>query len=188
MHFNYLLANTYFPSILFDITRRANFLLLPVNCACIFMNLLVNPLFSVMIMPSLLPFCPCYYENMPIGTRYYIANTLDRDKFNISVNSVHIVDAMPPQTSSDFELQLQNAVHDLDELGHDLGTDVFFLYSDANLPGSKHPESIHPRHIRDDLEKEGFKWFVLLSTPCSFTRTLYFRPGKSVHDRWLLII
>ena len=73
---------------------------------------------------------------------------------------------MPPQTSSDFELQLQNAVHDLDELGHDLGTDVFFLYSEANLPNSNNPESIHPRHVRDDLEKEGFKWFV--STLCSF--------------------
>ena len=85
---------------------------------------------------------------------------------------------MPPQTSSDFELQLQNAMHDLDELGHDLGTDIFFLYSDANLPDVTNPEALHPRQMRDDLEKEGFKWFVFKPSVFHFSLCSLLKKGN----------
>ena len=69
---------------------------------------------------------------------------------------------MPPQNSSDYELQIQQAVQDLDDLGRDLGTDVFFLYCDADFPDGANTTGVHPSKIKKDLEKEGFKWFVYI--------------------------
>jgi len=71
---------------------------------------------------------------------------------------------MPPQNSSDYELQIQQAVQDLDDLGRDLGTDVFFLYCDADFPDGANTTGVHPSKIKKDLEKEGFKWFVYIIT------------------------
>ena len=71
---------------------------------------------------------------------------------------------MPPQNSSDYDLQMQQTAHDLDELGCDLVTDVFFLYCDADFPDGANATGMHPYKMREDLEKEGFKWFVYIIT------------------------
>ena len=67
--------------------------------------------------------------------------------------------AMPPDSSSDYNLQLKNAVRSLGDLQNDLNTDTFMLYCPANMPAKSEEDSVvHPAKIRDDLEMKGIKW------------------------------
>ncbi len=65
--------------------------------------------------------------------------------------------SMLPQSSTDYDLQLQNAVRELDSLGKDLGTDTFFLYCSANVP-AEGQNCVSPKQVMKDLHNEGLKW------------------------------
>ena len=67
---------------------------------------------------------------------------------------------MPPQSSTDYDLQLQNAVRELQDLQEDMLCDVFFLFCEKNIPlqGDSN-RLIDPKRIKDDLEtKHSFSW------------------------------
>ena len=60
---------------------------------------------------------------------------------------------MPPQSSSDYDLQLQKTLHDLQQLGKHVSNDIMLIFSEHDLDAS-----ISPRTIKRDLENVGFKW------------------------------
>lgn len=66
---------------------------------------------------------------------------------------------MPPQSNSDYSMQLTSTVQQLDELRDDLSSDIFLLYSEDDVPvESNTHKAVHPRQLKDDLEKHDFKW------------------------------
>ena len=72
----------------------------------------------------------------------------------------YIAGAMPPQSSTDYDLQLQNTVRELQDLQEDMLCDVFFLFCEKNIPLQTDSDRlIDPKRIKDDLEtKHSFSW------------------------------
>ena len=67
---------------------------------------------------------------------------------------------MPPDSSSDFDIQLGNTVRELDDLYDDMEYDVFFIFHWNNLPGQDQgeEEQVSLHKIRDDLCAKYIKW------------------------------
>ena len=67
---------------------------------------------------------------------------------------------MPPDSTTEYDLHLQNAVRDMEDLKDDLSSDAFFLFCPANVPSEEEMDNIvHPKTIKEDLEKKHFKWY-----------------------------
>jgi hypothetical protein len=67
---------------------------------------------------------------------------------------------MPPQSSADYNLQLDNAMRDLDSLQNDTHSDCSFIYCAKDAKNENDPSVIHPKKILADLEKQNIKWCV----------------------------
>ena len=67
---------------------------------------------------------------------------------------------MPPQSGTDYALQLENVVRDLDDLEGVIGTDLFFMYCEGDLPDGGE-QVVDIRTVKADLDKRGYKWWVL---------------------------
>ena len=67
---------------------------------------------------------------------------------------------MPPQSTGDYDLQLENTVNDLQSMEKDIGFDLFFLQCASDIPKVMDGEVIHPRKIHDQLSNSGFKTYV----------------------------
>ena len=80
---------------------------------------------------------------------------------------------MPPDSSSDFDLQLDNTVREMDDLFDDMKTDLFFVYHKNNLQwqssggqssggqssgGQRWEQQVDLLKIRSDLEAVEFTW------------------------------
>ena len=65
---------------------------------------------------------------------------------------------MPPTSNTDYTLQMETAMQQLDGLEHDLASDVFFVYCEKDLPQEiASDRAVHPSRIKDDLAKVGIK-------------------------------
>ena len=67
---------------------------------------------------------------------------------------------MPPDSGAEFDIHLAESVRALEDLRSSSSTDIFISYCTANLPGSPDDDKLHPRTVRDDLKKAGYKWYV----------------------------
>ncbi|XP_013415785.1 uncharacterized protein LOC106177527 isoform X2 [Lingula anatina] len=66
---------------------------------------------------------------------------------------------MPPESSSDYDLQLVQTVRGLTDLRKDLTADIFISYCVADLP-EKNESRVSPKDICRDLEDSGYRcWF-----------------------------
>ena len=78
----------------------------------------------------------------------------------MSNSCVNVSGRIPPQSATEYSLQLDHAVNDLGDLTDDLQTDVFLLYCTKNVP--KHQmskEALHPERLRRDLERKSVTWY-----------------------------
>ena len=67
---------------------------------------------------------------------------------------------MPPQSSADYDLQLQTAMRDLSSLEGDMGTDAAMLYCHKDVPAEGNTSFISPHKIAADLHAKGLRWWV----------------------------
>ncbi|KAK2167471.1 hypothetical protein LSH36_27g04002 [Paralvinella palmiformis] len=74
---------------------------------------------------------------------------------------------IPPNSGGDFEIQMQNAVRDLTDLEETVRADVFFLLSKQNVPSLDDKDTVHPKQIKDDLEKHNISWCISFSLSTS---------------------
>ncbi|ELT89642.1 hypothetical protein CAPTEDRAFT_187033 [Capitella teleta] len=75
----------------------------------------------------------------------------------LSISDVQ--NTMPPQSSADYNLQLENAMRDLDSLQEDIMYDCSIIYCMKDALDD--PERIHPKRIVDDLQTEGIRcWYA----------------------------
>ncbi|XP_064626432.1 uncharacterized protein LOC135487048 [Lineus longissimus] len=66
---------------------------------------------------------------------------------------------MPPEASEDYEVHMNNMVHDLEDLQNQLPFDTCILYCKADVP-QEGADAVHPRQVKNDLEKKGFNvWY-----------------------------
>ena len=66
---------------------------------------------------------------------------------------------MPPESSAEFDIHLNQSVGMLADLSTSLTVDVFLSYCDDNVPGLYEVDrKVHPRRVQLDLEKAGFSW------------------------------
>ena len=65
---------------------------------------------------------------------------------------------MPPQSGNDYALQLDNVVHELGDLEEDIGTDLFLMFCDKDLPETAGSDVVDIRQVKADLEKHKYKW------------------------------
>lgn len=71
---------------------------------------------------------------------------------------------MPPQSSADYDLQLENTMRDLSQLREDMAFDVAFVFCTEDAPEEEVASHVHPCKIMQDLCSRGFKWLVLCPT------------------------
>ena len=94
--------------------------------------------------------------------RYFChAGRLPGSHFEKPLLSSHVfAGAMPPQSSTDYDLQLQNTVRELQDLQEDILCDAFFLFSEKNVPSNgSNRQIVDPKRIKEDLEqKHSFNW------------------------------
>jgi len=65
---------------------------------------------------------------------------------------------MPPDSSTDFDMQLERSLQDLNALRADMTHDVFMVYCAANIPDiGEDDKKVAPRTIYSDLKKAGLK-------------------------------
>ena len=68
---------------------------------------------------------------------------------------------MLPQSTLDYDVQLQRDMFDLDSLVDQPTNDLCFLYCDANLPASGLGDKvIHPHRVCQDLTADGYRWYA----------------------------
>ncbi len=70
---------------------------------------------------------------------------------------------MPPDDSNEFEMHLEQSVHNLQTLRNDLSTDVFISYCVDDVPctPAEQERKVHPRQVMDALVQDGYTWSVL---------------------------
>jgi hypothetical protein len=65
---------------------------------------------------------------------------------------------LPPDSGTDFDMQLERSLQDLKSLRADLTYDVFMIYCEENIPNiGEEDKKVAPRTISDDLKKAGLK-------------------------------
>ena len=64
---------------------------------------------------------------------------------------------MPPDSGVDFDMHLERNIRDLRDLQSDMVVDIFMVYCVENIPDFNKDDAVHPRTIKDDLEKAGLK-------------------------------
>eukprot|EP00918_Siedleckia_nematoides_P023680 GHVU01051177.1.p1 GENE.GHVU01051177.1~~GHVU01051177.1.p1 ORF type:complete len:101 (-),score=18.15 GHVU01051177.1:427-729(-) len=82
---------------------------------------------------------------------------LQCDKYfhTLTLTELHAI--MPPDSSADFDIHLQRSLRDLSDLGSNIATDIFIVYSAANIPKSNKDKVVAPEQIANDLQQKGFK-------------------------------
>ena len=65
---------------------------------------------------------------------------------------------MPPDSGAEFDIHLAESVRALQDLRSSSSTDIFISYCTANLPVNPDDDVLHPKTVRDDLNKAGYKW------------------------------
>lgn len=66
---------------------------------------------------------------------------------------------MPTDSSEEFDANLAESMHALEDLRSNLSKDVFISYCTANVPsGDDLEKCVHPKNVKQDLKKAGFKW------------------------------
>ncbi|KAL5004316.1 hypothetical protein ScPMuIL_017772 [Solemya velum] len=81
-------------------------------------------------------------------------------KYFHTISMVDLLAVMPPDSHSDYDIHLIQAVRGLKDLRKDMTTDIFISYSCGDIPdGNK--KMLHPVTIWTDLETAGYKcWFA----------------------------
>ncbi len=130
---------------------------------------LMTESFNGVIYDFLFP-CPDCYEQgaIDIGNSMYSSSLVRRATQLKAVflqcrNYFHVIPLtelharMPPDTIENYDLQLKHSVRDLKLLKQEMKYDIVIIYSIKDTQDAK---ILHPRQIKQDLEKEGYKvWF-----------------------------
>ncbi|XP_077989757.1 uncharacterized protein LOC144444214 [Glandiceps talaboti] len=75
--------------------------------------------------------------------------------------SLHEIQAvMPPDSTSNFDVHLENTMRDLEGIRISMTSDVFMLYCHDNLSPVGNKDAVDIRTIKDDLEKEGYSCWL----------------------------
>ena len=73
------------------------------------------------------------------------------------------LDAVLPQSTLEYNVQLQRGMSDLASYKEELAYDLFFMYCQSDLPLEGQNESkIHPYQVYQDQKKNGYKWYLQL--------------------------
>ncbi|XP_070533769.1 uncharacterized protein [Ptychodera flava] len=74
--------------------------------------------------------------------------------------SLHELQAvMPPDSSSNFDVHLENTMRDLEDIRFSMTSDIFMLYCHDNLPKNG-DNAVDPKKVKDNLEKEGYSCWL----------------------------
>ena len=92
-----------------------------------------------------------------------------RNNFHvIPISDLH--GRMPPDSVDNYDLHLRHSVRNLKNLKQKLSYDIVMLYSSKD---TQDPNQLHPRQIKQDLEKKGFScWFTENPDLTNFDSTL----------------
>ena len=75
----------------------------------------------------------------------------------LSISTVQQV--LMPSSGADYDVQLETAIQDLEDLHEDLEHDVFFMYCSKDVPEDiMDSDRVHPQRLALDLKEAGFKW------------------------------